>query len=134
AAVTSLRAELARERKRELAAFRPECIEQYKASIEQAKAFLAQTLPLESHLSRVGSYLPVAEGISASTSALEECLEEHPIEKLVTEECASVFESLGPLMEQFHAHFEAMRNLDFEPAESLKYMQPESLHRSEYYM
>ncbi|GIQ82789.1 hypothetical protein KIPB_003989, partial [Kipferlia bialata] len=91
--------------------------------IERVKSFLAQTISLDTHLERVGSYLPVAEGITSSTSALQECLGEHPVEKLVHCDCSAVLGCLAPLMDRFHRQFEAMRNLEFEPAESLQYMQ-----------
>ncbi|GIQ83785.1 hypothetical protein KIPB_005157 [Kipferlia bialata] len=93
------------------------------AVITEAKSFLAQETSLDTHLQRVGSYLPVAEGIAFSAISLQDCLGEHPVEQVVSADCSSVLGSMRHLLERFHSQFEALRNLDFDPAESLEYMQ-----------
>ncbi|GIQ91136.1 hypothetical protein KIPB_014242, partial [Kipferlia bialata] len=103
--------------------------------ISQVNAFLAQETPLDTHLQRMERhpsthtwigwratspwprvshpvvyihtiYLPVAEGITSSAEALQECLAEHPVDKLVTEECTSLLECLTPLADRFHTQCE----------------------------
>ncbi|GIQ85061.1 hypothetical protein KIPB_006673 [Kipferlia bialata] len=93
------------------------------ASIERAKDFLAQSVSLDTHLQRMQSYLPVAEGITSGQQALEQCLAEHPIEKLVCEDCSVVLDTLTPLLQRFHSQFETMLNLDFDPSDSLRCME-----------
>ncbi|GIQ86946.1 hypothetical protein KIPB_008889, partial [Kipferlia bialata] len=91
--------------------------------IERVKSFLANSTPLNTHLQRVGSYLPVAEGIAGSMSALTQCMAENTHDKLLTEDCASALSTLTPLADRFQAQFEAMRSIDFDTADTLTALQ-----------
>ncbi|GIQ84344.1 hypothetical protein KIPB_005818, partial [Kipferlia bialata] len=91
--------------------------------IERVKSFLVSSTPLDTHLQRVGSYLPVAEGIAGSMSALTQCMAEHTHDKLVTADCASALSTLTPLADRFQAQFEAMRSIDFDTADTLTALQ-----------
>ncbi|GIQ89796.1 hypothetical protein KIPB_012370, partial [Kipferlia bialata] len=97
---------LADRERQEMTQFDAGCIETHRVSISQVNAFLAQETPLDTHLQRMESYLPVAEGITTSADALQECLAQHPVDKLVTEECTPLLESLTPLADRFHTQCE----------------------------
>ncbi|GIQ85774.1 hypothetical protein KIPB_007502, partial [Kipferlia bialata] len=83
--------------------------------ISLLQSFLAEDTSLDTHLERLKSYLPVAEGISGSMSALQQWLTEHTHDKLVSADCADLVDTLRDLAETFHSHLEVMQDLAFDP-------------------
>ncbi|GIQ84914.1 hypothetical protein KIPB_006498, partial [Kipferlia bialata] len=100
-------------------AFQPSEIDTLKQSIVQAKEVLALEPPLETHLDRLESYLPVAEGITASHTALSEAIGGEALTMTSDKDWSALLAKVTPLYERFHSQFEALQSFKFDTSESL---------------
>ncbi|GIQ79521.1 hypothetical protein KIPB_000175, partial [Kipferlia bialata] len=78
---------------------------------------------LHTHIKRVKQYLPVVKGHYEALFALEQFLTQYPTDKLVSEDCPSLLQSLKELHSAYTPFHSALSRLDFDTAESLAFLQ-----------
>ncbi|GIQ87503.1 hypothetical protein KIPB_009551 [Kipferlia bialata] len=78
---------------------------------EAAKAFDVDAL--HTHNGYLAEYLPVAESLAKTSRALRQYMDRHPVDKLVSEDCATLHTELSTLYDQFQRDHTALKGFEF---------------------